>query len=433
MHEIPRARKFLIPALAYSIVIAATLAVFEVACNLFGILPPAFNPGDPQLGWRPADGTGRFEQGKCTEFSSRETVTYRRNEEGVRSDVSLSDTTGNDGSIRIAVVGDSHTELCAPNEALHSGQLTRRLEDDGVKATPLTYGVGRYSPLQAYLAYREVLRKYHPSVVILNLYTGNDFYDMLRIDDRPHFAGDTALGYRVVPPVWFTYDDPGSPPRSRILSLARAVGDRTGVRTALQRLSYLRSIGAANGGGVWEVTAYLRSLVDAREPSVGYPDAFTAQMLNQQLFFRFFPKAKRESLNRVQALLAMARRENPGVTFVLSPLPSYQLVGESPVDEALTKTTQRLPVSMSEGIALEQELYDALSRIAAAEGWLFVDNLSALRTYTGRERLFNDFDYHLLPVASSIVGQAQHDVLLPRLLPSPAPTRSRDQVRTPQG
>ena len=41
-----------------------------------------------------------------------------------------------------------------------------------------------------------------------------------------------------------------------------------------------------------------------------------------------------------------------------------------------------------------------------------MDNLAALQGYRGTERLFNNFDYHLLPVASVLVGEAQAAVLL---------------------
>ena len=157
---------------------------------------------------------------------------------------------------------------------------------------------------------------------------------------------------------------------------------------------------------------YMKDLWKARDKSVGYPDAFTSQMLNQQLFFHYFPSSKEESIRRTGALMAMIRAENPGIVLVMSPLPSYQLTGEQPVDSALLRTLDRVPVKYPDGVHQEKELYEQLRRLSAEQGWLFVDNLAALQGYKGSERLYNDFDYHLLPPASSLIGHAQATVIL---------------------
>jgi hypothetical protein len=406
--------RVLVSVLTYVTIVVVTLALVDVACNVVGIFPPARNPGDAQLGWLATRPTGEMAVGKCRDLGTGETVLYQRNEDGVRTSVSRKDTAATGDEIRIAVTGDSHTDLCSANEELHSGVLQTELRSLGVPATTLNYGVGRYSPLQDYLAFRKVLRPYNPRVLVLNLYTGNDFYDMLRVDDRPHFIRSDS-GYHVAPPVWYTLDDPAVQRRSRVLAFGRALGDRTGVRTLFQRFSFLRAIGGRKNSSLANDISYMKHLIDAREPTLGYPDALTAQMLNQQLFFHHFPAARDESLRRVRAVLALAREENPGLLLVLSPIPSYMLVGASSVDSALIRTTSRLPVTLADGIREEQALYDSLGPLAEKEGWLFVDNLSALRAYKGSARLYNDFDYHLERVASSIIGRSQRDVLLPAL------------------
>ena len=63
-------------------------------------------------------------------------------------------------------------------------------------------------------------------------------------------------------------------------------------------------------------------------------------------------------------------------------------------------------------LAVRATRHDALRQVGDEEGWLFVDNLTALRAYPGRDRLYNDFDYHLLPTASTIIGKMQAAVLL---------------------
>jgi hypothetical protein len=409
-----RAKRALTGTLTYAGIIGLTLLVVDGICIAFGLFPPTHNYGDPDLGWRPARATGRMAVGKCIEFSTGEVVLYQRNEDGVRTTLSKDSIDTDTTNVRIGVTGDSQTDLCAPNDEIHSGVLQADLRSHGVPAVLLTYGSGRYSPLQDYLAFRTILRPYHPQVLVLNFYTGNDFYDILRADDRPHFVKADS-GYRIAGPVWYSLDDPALQPRSRVLFAARTLADKAGVRQLYFRLSELRRLGAEQGEGMSAVFSYMYDLWKAREPTVGYSDAFTAQILNQQLFFYHFPGSQDESLARVEALMKLVRSENPGLVLVMSPLPSYELTGEQPVDSSLVRTLKRLPISYEEGVQQEGALYERLRGLAAAQGWIFVDNLAALRAYRGSGRLYNDFDYHLLPPASALVGHAQADALLDTL------------------
>lgn len=406
-----RTRRILVAAGTYAAIIATTLLVADGVCIALGLFPPTHNYGDPDLGWRSASPTGRMSFGQCVEFGTGVTIRYERNEDGVRTSLSNITIRADSGSMKIGVTGDSQTDLCAPNAEIHSGVLESELVSHGVPAMVLTFGAGRYSPLQGYLAFRKVLLPYRPQVLVLNIYTGNDFYDILRVDDRPHLALADS-GYRIAPPVWYSLDDPTIQRRSRVLFAIRTMADKTGVRHLYFRLAELRRLGAQQGAGMSAVLAYMHDLWLAREPSVGYSDAFTAQMLNQQLFFHHFPGSQKESLRRIEALLRTIREENPGLLLVLSPLPSYELTGEKPVDTALLQTLERLPLTYDEGVRQEGALYEQLREIASVQGWAFVDNLAALKSYRGTERLYNGFDYHLLPIASTLIGQAQAATIL---------------------
>lgn len=409
-----RIRRFFTKVVVYAVIIVVTLLAVDGICMAFGLFPPTHNYGDAVLGWRPAEATGRMALGRCTDFSADTMVAYSRNEDGVRTNLAREQILADSVSVKIAVAGDSHTELCTANSQLHAGVLEADLTQQGVSSIALTYGAGKYSPLQEYLAFRTVLRPYRPHVLVLNLYTGNDFYDMLRSDDRPHFvrSGD---GYRIAEPVWFSLDDPAARYRSRVLYAFRLLAVRSGLRPMYHRVVELRRMGNQQGAGVGAVLAYMRNLLRAREPTVGYPDAFTSQMLNQQLFFHHFPSGREESLRQLRALMELIRRENPGLVLVMSPLPSYQLTGEQPVDSILLSTVGRLPISYEGGVRQEQELYDRLRSLSIEQGWIFVDNLMALKAYRGPARLFNKFDYHLLPTASAIIGHAQSAALLDTL------------------
>jgi hypothetical protein len=404
--------------LTYGAIIGATLAVVDLACMALGLFPPTPVYGDAELGWRPASATGHMALGRCVDVATGHTVDYDRNEDGVRTNLSRGVLAADTASLKIAVVGDSHTDLCVPNDLLHAGVMESALKVRGVPALAFSYGAGKYSPLQDYLAFRQIMRPYRPRVLVMNFYTGNDFYDILRLDDRPHFT-PTDSGYRVDPPTWYSLDDPAVKFHSRVLFAGRALLEKVGVRRLYQRVMELRRVASQQGAGLTTVYRYIRDLYQAREPTVGYPDAFTSQMLNQQLFFYHFPASREESLRRIRALLVMARAENPDLILVLSPIPSYQLTGEQPVDSALLRTVSRIPVSLEAGATQEHELYEALRGLAQQEGWLFVDNLAGLKGYHGPGRLYNTFDYHILPLASRLIGEAQARVLFDTLQANP--------------
>jgi hypothetical protein len=401
----------------YGLIVLITLVVVDVACMALGILPPTYDYGDPDIGWVAAAPTGAMREDHCTEYSTGEVFAYARNEDAVRTGVRAADLIADRTHYLIGVTGDSQTDLCAPNERTHAGVLERELNANGVPAIALAYGAGRYSPVQDYIAFTKTLRRYAPRAFVLNLYTGNDFYDILRVDDRPHFVA-TDSGYVIAPPRWFLYDDPAVKRHSRVLFALHMFAKRTGLRGFIQRVQLLGGQAAEQGKGLSTVLAYMNDLRRSREPSVGYPAAFSAQMLNQQLFFHRFPQGRAEAIRRVRALLELVRRENPDITLLLSPLPSYQLTQQQPVDDALRRTLARLPITYDGGVREERALYDTLRVLAAETGWLFADNLAALQAHQGGQRLYNDFDYHLLPVASEIVGRTQAQVLLPHLRPA---------------
>jgi len=401
---------FLKHVLVYTAIIAVTLLLIDGICIAFGLFPPVMNYGDADLGWRPANATGHMAIGKCVEFSTGQTIIYQRNEDGVRTSLSRAAILADTNRLRIGVSGDSQTDLCAPNDQIPGGVLEATLNAHGHPSTVLTYGAGKYSPLQAYLAYRKVLVPYRPDVFILQVYTGNDLYDILRSDDRPHFEA-TSSGYRIADPVWYSLDNPKVHRKSRVLYVLRTLGDRVGTRENLLRVAELRRLGKQYGAGMLGVVGYMRDLLKARDPSIGYPDAFSAQMLNQQLFFQHFPSAREESIRRMRELMLLIRRENPGLTLVMSPIPSYELVGAQH-DSVLLRTLKRLPITYDEGRQQEGGFYDRLHELANEEHWIFVDDLAALRSYQGSGPLYNSFDYHLLPNASALVGQAQAQALL---------------------
>jgi len=393
-----------------AVLVAATLALCDIVLIGLDLFPPHYDYGEPDLGWAPF-APGKIIRDTCIDNVTGHETTIVKNEMGIRTSVGVNELRLNKARFKIAVVGDSQTELCAPNEETHPGVLEEKMRRWDENTTVLSYGRGRYSPLQAYLLFKKRLKQFNPQVFVMNFYTGNDFYDMLRVDDRPHFV-ESSSGYEIHRPVWLIYEDPSSEHNSRVLFILRTLLKDAGMYDLYVRLRFLISLAREQDQGLMEVTSYMNDLRQAVEMNVGYPAAFAAQMLNQQIFFYHFPRTQMQSVERVRYLMKLIREENPDVLLVMSPIPSYQLVQQKPVDEAFVHTLSRMPYTYEFGLRQEQELYYDLQRSAGEFDWLFIDNLRPLRNYTGPERLYNHFDYHVTPAASRIIGQNEAEVLL---------------------
>lgn len=408
--RLPSLRSCVTNLLVLGVVSAATLAVADLVLIATGLFPPRSDPGDATVGWLAAVPTGAMHQDRCLDLATGAWLTYQRNEDGVRTSRPSAELAGVGRSFEVVVSGDSHTDLCMPNDSTHFGRTEARLAAAGTPSAVYAYGAGKYSPLQAYLAIAPLLPRYQPDAFVLNLYTGNDFYDMMRVDDRPHFV-PTRDGYDIAPPVWYQHDPPGRPPRSRVRFAARELAQAVGLRNLYVRLGYLRETAAQQGRGISTVVRYMNDLRRASAAGIGYPQAYSAQMLNQQLFFHRFPGSREESVRRVEALLRRIRSAHPDLLLVLSPIPSYQAVLESAPDSVLGTILQRLPLDFAGGVAEESALYDRLRTLAAETGWVFVDNLGPLRRAPDRAALYNRNDLHVTPTANEIIAGAQADAL----------------------
>jgi hypothetical protein len=392
--------------LVYALVTALTLFVVDRVLIAMDLFEPTYDYGHPTVGWVSARPTGRMVEERCANLATKQTVAFTRNEDGMRTTHSAQELRQNPSVFKVAVSGDSHTELCEPSDKVHFGVMERELNSLALQSAVFAFGAGKYSPLQAYLAVREPIQQYDADAFVMNFYTGNDFLDLLRVDDRPHFEAD-GNGYRIAEPVWYHLASPDKKRDSRVLFLMESAYQKTGLRRILLRVDYLGDVASSQNAGVLAVAAYMNHLRKAASKRVEYPDAFTAQILNQQLFFHHFPGSREESLRRVKALLELVRQQNPNRLLVMSPVPSYQLVNRMPVDSALLEVIGRLPMTYESGVAEELELYESLKRMALESGWVFVDNLPRLREYQGTELFYNRTDYHIEPVVSEIIGKAQ--------------------------
>ena len=335
------------------------------------------------------------------------------------------------GKITAAMVGDSHSQLAFDNRLdTHEFVLEGALRAQGIPVEMVSAGRGRYSPLQEYLLFKIDIRDgYHPQLLLMNFYSGNDFYDMLRPDDRPHFARDGSNAIVMNDPMWIAFVNPDSRSwmeRSRLLWGIDELASRLGFPRVVQRLRMVNAAADRPGHSLRETWRYMNALNESQESRLGYPAAFTAQILNQALFLQHFPESKDESIAFMRHLLQQVRAENPELLPVLSPIPSAAVMNAIPHDlrQYWRETLERTGLTESAVAGVENELVDRLKAASIEAGWMFIDLRDCLRGYQGTEDLYSSYDLHISAVASRMIGRCQANALLAsdafrKLRPSP--------------
>jgi len=321
--------------------------------------------------------------------------------------------------LTIAMIGDSHSQLVFPNPLdSHEFVLERDLRARGFPVSMISAGRGRYSPLQEYLLFKNHVKgKYRPQVLLLNFYSGNDFYDMLRPDDRPHYVREDGGAITMRPPRWISFVDPESRSwvqRSRLLWGVDELANTLGYPRVVTRLRMLSAAANQSSGSLAETVRYLRNLASSQEPTLAYPAAFAAQILNQALYFQHFPESKADSIVFMRHLLAQIRAENPDLVLVLAAIPSAAVMNGIPADlrQAWKDTLDRTGLSAEKIAQLENELVDQLEASAAPAGWQFIDLRDCLGGRFSSGNLYSPEDLHISAAASRMIGECQAQAFL---------------------
>ncbi|HEY1430610.1 MAG TPA: SGNH/GDSL hydrolase family protein [Stellaceae bacterium] len=149
---------------------------------------PQFNMLDPTLGWRPRPAAAGWFPGEVDSYVAMNREGYRDVDHAVAKTA---------GTYRIVILGDSMTE----GREVEFGDLYWKQLESLLPQCPAFVGrdievislaANGYGTAQEYLTLREKGLKFRPDLVLLALFTGNDFTDNVRTlgrhRDRPYFA-----------------------------------------------------------------------------------------------------------------------------------------------------------------------------------------------------------------------------------------------------
>jgi hypothetical protein len=150
--------------------IALALLVLDIGVRLVNRRFPYFYRYDPTRGWALNPGI----EGRYTREGDAD---LRINHDGFRGPNYARDKPP--GVVRVAVLGDSYVEAMQVEEHQTFTAIIARLLDDcpslkGRKVQSLNFGVDGYGTAQELFTLRDKVWTYHPDIVVLAIFLGND-------------------------------------------------------------------------------------------------------------------------------------------------------------------------------------------------------------------------------------------------------------------
>ncbi len=168
------ARKILISSLLILFGVLLAFGVLEIFVRVSGKTPPSGEPAffwqdDKRFGWFHAPGAEGYYFNPPGEYNAYAKV----NSAGlIDQEYALEKP---EGVYRILVLGDSFTEgLRVPMDAAFHSILEQSLNTAGKRVEVINAGVAGWGADQELLFYQEIGRKYHPDMVLLAFFPGND-------------------------------------------------------------------------------------------------------------------------------------------------------------------------------------------------------------------------------------------------------------------
>jgi hypothetical protein len=257
----------------------------------------------------------------------------------------------------------------------------------------LNAAVGGYGPLQYYLWYRAAGVRLEPDLVVVNLYLGNDFWDVLNrtTEELPSAALD-AHGDPQLAPLWQVdyaqhWTRKWLRDHSRLFDLARL---------SLAEIERRRAPPATPAGAT-RLSAECHGCLSQHflQLSQGSPD--------------LLDRARGDTL----VLLALMRRqvEARGARFVVVLVPTRAQVEPSDARAEVERAATLLDLG-EEQRHTNDRLHEVVLAAAAEAGIAVLDPWPALAEAAGAERLYYRRDWHLNPAGHRVLAESVAEALV---------------------
>jgi hypothetical protein len=404
--RLTRLRKIGLLLAANLLLLAGAILFIEIFCRVFPIIKIQWVEGNYETGFSiPAyyDEDLEFPEHPDGHFS------YRGNNLGFREDqdtkIEKSD------SLRIVVLGDSHTDGVCWNRESYANRLELYLnrEDPGRGYEVINAGTGKYSPFQYLRAYQCRVKPLHPDVVIVGFYIGNDFFDMYRRDDRPSCQMNEDGRIIEVPPQFFFYTKPGFT-RSWIAhsyTYYLVFGSRFWKKVSYhvtRAFIFYRNALAMKGISYRTILQYFLDLFKITK----IDRAASVQSISQIAFFHYFPQNRDKALKLVDFVFTQLKQEQRIQPFrlIVVPIPTKFQIESQRADQVLSAFSRDIDYIREEQPAVfEDALTDSLLSSLKRLNIEAIDLRPALRRAAAQHRLYYDADFHINPAAHDLIGR----------------------------
>lgn len=397
----------LIKILAVNLIIfIVAIILLEILFRIFPIVNITWVDGNYETGFTiPANYQERTEHPE----HDRGYFVYRSNNLGCREDENTSFVKKD--SVRIVVLGDSHTDGVCWNRESYANQLEKYLNhsDSRITYDVINAGTGKYSPFQYLRAYQYRLKPLRPEVVIIGFYIGNDFFDMYRRDDRPSCYFDKDGRIVEIPPDFYFYASPDFKESWKAHSYIYYLmfGSRFWKSlsyTVTRAFIFYRNMsGMVNTSSV-QILRFFRDLYHLSDLN----RAATTQSLAQKAFFHYFPDRQTESVKLVQYVLTQFGKEQAIQPFKLLvvPIPTKFQIEFEKLQDVRYQISAKFPyLGHHEPADTEDELTDSLIAVMQDMDIDYIDLRDILKKESGGKKLYFDFDFHINPQAHMIIGR----------------------------
>jgi lysophospholipase L1-like esterase len=405
------------------------LLVLEAGTRLFG-LTPASGPFDPNVPDAELGMSPRRSYSQKADFKEHQGVLIQQtNNLGFyqRRDTALAPTPGVE---RVVALGDSFTAGATNAEESFPGVLERLLNE----ARPdrpvemLNAGAGRYSPYQCYVRLERRITPLQPKHVLMAVYVGNDFLDMIRRDDRPYLTELPDGSFQAHGPRFVSYRDPSEEPglldKSRVWAVFRGFLGPT-IQYRISRVKILRDNLSSFGYGTGAILQYVKQVAELDRVGHG----LMLQILNQQLWFEHFPETLPLSLkiNRRTMQLFRDLCQKNGVRLTYTVIPSKDMIEPERLQAVMGEIQKKSPRTTLEKLAaFDERLTDETMRSCRELGVEYIDLRAGLRSRRKGAEFFYPDDMHMNPAGNRAVAETLAGALL-------ADMRDADVGRNPRG
>lgn len=399
-----RSRSWLIKPILFLVSLLLAFGVSEATLRLLGYGPLWPDYGDPLLG------IGSYHNRTFTylfpEYGGK--LTLRTNSRGFNEDrpTNLEKTPG---VRRVAVVGDSQTACQCTNPESYSHILEAALNErsGGSKFEVINAGVGKYSPYQYYVKTVHEIVPLKPDNLVVSIYLGNDYMDLIRHDDRPYLTVSPGGEITAHRPEFVVTSDPSKPrtlfQKSSLITRVEAMFGST-IMYQLRRADMLWRNATDVNAGVGDVVGYMYDVKRLTDISVG----FMTQSLSQYVWFKRFPATfeTASTLNRhvVHLFRDLASANGIQLTYVL--IPSKLRIEPDDMKPVLERV-QRFDPGLTEStlMAAEDKIAEDVIRACAAEGVPVIDLRKPLLAERAGGRLYYPEEMHLNPAGNRLIGK----------------------------